>query len=114
MVNHPNLSDDINRNISQSEIEGGAWLDKLLEGRILHVQTRNTHYEIKRLGTQFYIRGHRTYCPEWEECFIQGSTWGGSMLKVGFVGLNMHLEFHVRVHGTITTTKISSIIETDA
>jgi len=29
---HPNLSDEVNRNIVQSEIEGGVYLDELSEG----------------------------------------------------------------------------------
>ena len=36
---HPNFSDEVNRNIVQSEIEGGVYLDELCEGAVLEVET---------------------------------------------------------------------------
>jgi hypothetical protein len=36
---HPNLSDEVNRNIAQSEIEGGVYLDNLSDGEVLEVET---------------------------------------------------------------------------
>jgi hypothetical protein len=36
---HPNFSDEVNRNIVQSEIEGGVYLDELSEGAVLEVET---------------------------------------------------------------------------
>jgi hypothetical protein len=43
------------------------------------------------------------------EVHIQGSTWGGSMLKERFVGRGMHLEFVHPVHRTITTSRVLDI-----
>jgi len=37
---HPNFSDVINRNIIQSEIEGGVHLRDLLPGTVLEVHTQ--------------------------------------------------------------------------
>ena len=36
---HSNFSDEVNRNIVQSEIEGGVYLDELCEGAVLEVET---------------------------------------------------------------------------
>ena len=36
---HPNFCDEVNRNIVQSEIEGGVYLDELCEGAVLEVET---------------------------------------------------------------------------
>ena len=111
---HPNLSNEINHNIAQSEIDGGAQLAKLEIGKLLHVQTRNTHYEIQRVShtaPEFCIQGYQHFCPVWMPASIAGSTWGGSMLKIGYVGIGMHLEFWIAEHGTITTTKIEKIWE---
>lgn len=127
-MNHPNLSDDINRNIAKSEIDGGVWLQMptgevarkeateggnvLTEGRALLVQTKNTLYRIEKRGEDdFYISGHARYCPEPTKANIHGSTWGGSMLKMGWVGRGMHLEFSTSAHGTVTTSTISDISE---
>jgi hypothetical protein len=38
---HPNLSDEVNHNIVQSEIEGGVYLEDLAPGSRLEVQTQH-------------------------------------------------------------------------
>ncbi len=43
---HPGLSDEVNRNIAQSEIEGGVHLDGLSEGAFLEVETQHHLYTI--------------------------------------------------------------------
>ncbi len=40
---------------------------------------------------------------------MQGSTWGGSMLKTKFVGRGMHLEFIHPVFRTVITSEIVEI-----
>ena len=45
-VPHPNFSDEVNRNIVQSEIEGGVCLDDLSEGALLDVKAQNRSYTI--------------------------------------------------------------------
>ena len=42
----PNFSDAINRNLIQSEIEGGVDLRRVSPGTVLEVQTRNHVYRI--------------------------------------------------------------------
>lgn len=110
MHGHPNLSDEINRNIAQSEADGGVSLKSLAVGKALLVQTKNTLYRIEKRGeSEFYISGNQRFCPEPTKTSIHGSTWGGSMLKVGFVGIGMRLEFSVEGHRAITTSVISSV-----
>jgi hypothetical protein len=112
---HPNLSNEINANIALSELDGGAYLDKLAIGKLLHVVTQNRIYTIEHRADGFWISGHPQYCPEPTLAYIAGSTWGGSMLKMKFVGIGMHLEFRpVNFEYVITTTKILGIEETDA
>ena len=43
---YPNLSDEVNRNAVQSEIEGGVCLDDLSEGVRLEVETQHRWYTI--------------------------------------------------------------------
>src|SRR6476661_7105316 len=38
---HPNLSDAVNSNIIDSEIEGGVWLHHLLPGELLEIETKD-------------------------------------------------------------------------
>src|SRR5215471_16681720 len=93
-TSHPNFSDEVNRNIIQSEIEGGVYLDHLSEGAVLGVETQNHWYTVVNRGAgQALICGHPQYCPDLVPVRIEGSTWGGSMLKMRFIGRGMHLEF---------------------
>jgi len=107
---HPNLSDEVNRSIAQSEIEGGVCLDNLSDGEVLEVETENRWYSIVvgRHGKD-RIQGHPKYCPEPVAVRIEGSTWGGSMLKMRFVGRGMHLEFQHPTYRRIVTLPVVEI-----
>ena len=114
-MSHPNLSPEINRNIEQSEKDGGIWAKDVPEGCGIEVQTQNTLYEFRKHPTNnnfWQVKGHARYCPTWTDCRIVGSTWGGSMIKTGFIGVGMHLEIILLssgtelYQGTMTTTRI--------
>jgi hypothetical protein len=107
---HPNFSDEVNRNIIRSEIEGGAYLDHLSEGAVLEVETHNHRYTVVNCGRgQALICGHPQYCPAPVLVKIVGSTWGGSMLKIEFIGRGMHLEFWHPTYRTIRTSRIMDV-----
>ncbi len=110
---HPNLSDEVNRNIVQSEIEGGVSLEGLPPDTVLQIRTQNHFYTALFLGEgAVLISGHPQYCPEPVQVTIAGSTWGGSMLKLRFIGRGMHLEFHHPAYSTpIITSAIQEIRE---
>ncbi len=109
-VPHPNFSDAVNRNFIQSEIEGGVYQDQLPHGAVLQVQTQNREYRIVNCGSgQAYISGHPEFCPDPVLVHIDGSNWGGSMLKTSFIGRGMHLEFRHPEFRTITTSLILGI-----
>ena len=107
---HPQLSDEVNHNIIQSEIDGGVHLNDLPPGTALAIETKNRCYRLVNLGDEGeLISGHPEFCPEPVLVRVQGSTWGGSMLKTRFVGRGMHLEFEHPVHHRVTTTRIVDI-----
>ena len=107
---HPYLSDEVNHNIIQSEVDGGVHLPDLVPGSVLFIQTRNRVYRMVVLdGRKALISGHPEYCPHPAEVQINGSTWGGSMLKMRFVGRGMHLEFEHPVYRTILTSRIVDV-----
>jgi hypothetical protein len=111
---HPNFSDEVNQNIVQSEIEGGVWLDDLSEGAVLEVETQNRWYTIVVRGRgKELISGHPQYCPDPVPVRIEGSTWGGSMLKLRFIGRGMRLEFRHPVYRRIVTSRVTAIRESD-
>ena len=106
---HPNLSDEVNGGIVQSEIEGGVFLHDLPPSTVLEIQTMHHVYRAVLLGgSEALISGHPEFCPDPVQVAIAGSTWGGSMLKLQFVGRGMHLEFH---HPKYPTPIITSAIQ---
>ena len=91
---HPNLADEVNRSIIESEIEGGVYLGDLPPSTVLRIQTMNHCYTAVLLGgSEALLSGHPEFCPQPVQVAIAGSTWGGSMLKLQYVGRGMHLEF---------------------
>ena len=100
----------MNRNIIQSEIEGGVDLRNLTPGTVISIRTLNHLYKIEVVEEDTaLISGHPEFCPDPVEVRIHGSTWGGSMLRVRFVGRGMHLEFEHPVHKRIVTSRILDI-----
>jgi len=109
---HPNLSNEINSNVIQSEVEGGVHLRDLAPGAVLEVQTCQRWYTIVNQGDgEALISGHPQYCPVPVLVKIHGSTWGGSMLKEQFIGRGMHLEFRHPNFQPITTSRILDVRE---
>jgi len=110
---HPNLCNDVNRDIVQSEIDGGVKLQNLRPGSTLHIRTQHTSYLVLVVaGNLALISGHPRYCPQPVPVEIAGSTWGGSILKTRFIGRGMHLEFrHPKYRTPIVTSPIQEIRE---
>ena len=111
---HQNLSNGINHNIAQSEIEGGVFFAKLPNGTVLDIETHNRHYQMVKTGDgEGLLSGHPEYCPEPQKFYLHGSTWGGSMLKLGFIGRGMMMEgvFDTTPNRTFHTSTIKEITD---
>ena len=101
---------EINGSIPGSEIEGGVYLSELPYGVSLELETLHHTYLLVNLGAGMaLISGHPQYCPTPVEVLISGSNWGGSLLKSGFVGRGMRLEFLHPDHDLVTTSRVRSI-----
>ena len=103
------FSEDVNNRIVRSEIEGGVHLQGIDKGTSLLVETENRNYRIEFRDAGTYISGHPVFCPTPVPVSLHGSSWGGSMLKVDYIGRGMHLEFHHPDFKTITTSRIVEI-----
>lgn len=103
------LADDLRENIVRSEVEGGLSLAALDEGSRVRVETINRQYELEVKDGQTWISGHPEFCPQPVPVTVRGSGWGGSMLKVAYLGHGMQMEFSHPTHATVTTSRIVSI-----
>ena len=109
---HPNWTDQVNRNVIRSEIEGGVHLDYLPRGAVLEIEMLDWTCRLEYAGEhEGWVSGHPRFCPAPVRVYVAGSTWGGSMLKQYFIGLGMHLEFLHPVHQRILTSRIIEIRE---
>lgn len=105
---HPGLSQKINDNILSSVIAGGADITKRV-GQGYKVTTKYTIYTLVHVGPQawdYQLTASERTPGSWKgrtvtylddptgvKVNIHGSTWGGSMLKIHFIGRGMYLEF---------------------
>ncbi len=103
------LAADVYGRMVASEVEGGVRMPSLPDGSRLRVQTQSRTYEIRLDKGQTLIWGHPEFCPRPVAVRINGSSWGGSMLKRDYLGLGMRLEFQHPQHATVTTSPILSV-----
>lgn len=103
------LGEDIQGCLIRSELEGGLRIACLEEGSHVFVETVNRIYDLEIRDGKMWISGHPEFCPCPVPVKVRGSSWGGSMLKVSYLGCGMHMEFEHPTLATITTSRIVSI-----
>jgi hypothetical protein len=92
--------------------EDGIYLDELPLGAVIDVETAHRTYRVENRGDgKVLISGHPTYCPEPILVDLHGSTNGGAMLKMGFIGRGMRIEFQHPERGVIFTSPVREIRE---
>ena len=104
------------------DLEGVSEISPLLEGVTLtaleacdtiHVRTRNSDYEIFLLDPKSgrsLVRGGE-YFVEPVEATVSGSTFGGCMLKAGWLGVGLRMEVFVNGQRTVTSPVQSLRVE---
>ena len=108
---HPNLADDVNHAIVQSEDRRRSLSPRSSAfHRSRHPNLHHCYTAVLLGGSDALISGHPEFCPDPVQVAIAGSTWGGSMLKLQYVGRGMHLEFRHPEYATpIVTSPIQEI-----
>ena len=79
----------------------------------LLVQTDNSVYQITILQPhrrEVVVQGG-AFFPERTRACLSGSTFGGSCLKMGWVGIGLHMEFHAEDQWIITSHVRSIAVE---
>lgn len=110
---HNGLSNEINAALDQMEKDGGVWLKDIPEGSYALIETRNTMYKLSHLKDgSWEISGNKRFCPNPCKVMVNGSTFGGSMLRIGWIGMGMHLELYfpsLTSFSVVTTTQIQKV-----
>lgn len=99
----------IDRFATAVEASQGVWLSRFAARAEFEVRTRNTVYRIAVIeGGRVRVRGGSCF-PGWTEAFLAGSTLGGGLLKMAWVGRGFCMEFlH---HGQrVVTTRVREIV----
>lgn len=99
-----------------NEKNDGFKFSELSPNTIIFIKTKSSNYEITYSpSSKTLIKGgtlpdHTTRYPEPQEIEIIGSSWGGNMLKLDWIGKNMCLNFIEKSSGkTITTSLIQEL-----
>jgi hypothetical protein len=103
-------------------LDGGAEISPLLEGVTLitleacdtiRARTRNSDYEIFLLDPKSgraLVQGGE-YFTEPVEATVSGSTFGGCMLKLGWLGVGLRMEIYLNGKRTVTSPVQSLRVE---
>lgn len=98
--------------IKQSEKDGGIFLKDIPDSYIVEAHTQNSVYTVAVIDkdkSKVAVLGNNKYLAQPEVCYLRGSTFGGSMIKLGWIGVGMHLEINPAVGGIITTSSIKTV-----
>jgi hypothetical protein len=88
-------------NLKESKcLEYGINVHKLKPGTTVYAATKNSVYKIVKCDTDQYrvwIQGGK-YFPQPAEANFSGSTFGGSIMKIGWIGYGMYMEIYSLSH----------------
>ena len=100
--------------IEQSEKDGGIWLKDVEPDQLIEVYTQKSIYRlalVDKVKHLVAVNSTGAHIDKPEICTLNGSTFGGSMIRLGWIGIGMNLEFHRRrkVRPILTTSAVKTI-----
>lgn len=107
------LSKNIKEGMEHIDKEGGLEIEQLEPNTLINLTTQSgSEYQILVVDPQKHrviLKGTSPRFKEPQEGVLMGSTFGGSTLKVGFLGNGVHLEiFLTESRKTMTTSPVTS------
>src|SRR6266540_2248113 len=94
---------------SQADSTSGIVLAKLLPGSSLEVTTANHTYQIVVTDNgRTFISGHPELCPDPTEVRIDGCSGRGYLLRPGYIGRGMKLEYR-EAQRRVVTSRIKDV-----
>lgn len=108
------LDPRIIKRLSEQEDKDGIEVKTLPVNSILRIQTRNSLYVMtlkehskNGIAPVFQLCGGRFMEPVL--VYLKGSTFGGSIIQAGYIGVSMHMEFYVEsIDKSLVTSRIES------
>lgn len=94
----------------EQEAKNGLNVSVLKPGTKVIVETHNSFYEFEVIEGKLVkvfggtMKDGNTRFPKAVEAIIYGSTWGGALLKIDWIGIDMRLEFRERGQDKMVTT----------
>lgn len=91
----------------------GLYLKELSPFQVIKAQTKNTEYRIfpiNPLRGEVLIQGG-AYFSQPREALFNGSSFGGCMIKTGWIGLGMRMEICLPGKRIVTTPVQSIVVE---
>lgn len=91
--------------LDEQEELSGIDVTKINPGERVVVETVNSTYTITIYEDKMTVEGGK-YFPEPTEAALVGSTFGGTAMKLGWIGYNMNMEFHIAAERKKVTTSL--------
>jgi len=98
----------------------GLRLTDFKRGTLLYVETRKSIYQIEVLEDRYVeimggmLQNGEHRFPKPISAVIAGSTFGGSMIKIAWIGYQMHMEIHLMPAAfrgqVLTTTAVQNVV----
>lgn len=98
--------------IKQAEKDGGIFLEDIPDDHIVEVHTQNSVYTIAvidKVIRKVAVQGSNMHLLQPEVCYLRGSSFGGSMIKVGWIGVGMHFEVNLAAGGIMITSSVKTV-----
>lgn len=90
------VKQDILSIIGKNKNNPGIDVNRLKTGTKLKIKTINSLYEFEVLPERGYLLAQGgKYIKEKQVVWLTGSTYGGSMLRIGWISLDMHMEIWI-------------------
>ncbi len=88
----------------------GIEVISLKPGTKITVKTLNSVYdmEVTEEPGELLVQGG-THITEKKKIYFSGSTWGGTSIRVGWIGYNMHMEMITGKWRKLTTSPVQEI-----
>ena len=113
---HPNLSAGINAQIEKGNTDSGFFVNRMEPGTMIHIVARSASFtmvvvnpeenEVAMTSTVEGMEGPDLW-------MVMGSGWGGSLMKVGWIGLDAQMRMRRLSGGLLESATVSSFVVLD-